>query len=60
MTEDRLIRLEQKIDRLTDDVTAIKLTLAEYRGAGKVVHVIAATLGALAGFIASKLNHPAP
>ena len=57
MSEERLDRLENKLDRIADDVTAIKLTLAEYRGAGKAVHILASVFGAAAGFLAAKFGH---
>lgn len=51
MSEERLERMEGKIDGVVADLSTIKETLAEQRGARKAVFAFAGFLGALAGLI---------
>jgi hypothetical protein len=53
MGEDRLDRLERKLDQVANDVVEIKLAFAEYKGARKAVYAIATFFGALAGVAAT-------
>ncbi len=51
MTDDRLERLESKLDAMAADIISIKLTLAEYRGARKAIFALAAMCGIIAGVL---------
>jgi hypothetical protein len=51
--QDRLDRIERKLDLLGQDVFEIKLAFAEFKGARKVLYTIASIMGAVAGILAA-------